>query len=452
MTLVRPLYHDFPDEPLAYHYAQAFDAARETGEEKHVVPHYIEETFPDLLPKIEGLPGPFRPRGSDPLDTRAYGAGYFLGADLLVYPIVTQGCRVKKLAWKRMWIPAHWYDLWNGRLEAPAREIVRGYGLDEVPLFQRAGSVIPLAERDYATQSSVGMGLGKFKAIMWQAILPVSLGHDNFADLSGVLYDDDTVSGAGAETVSFSGTFGWPANSSDANHRLDGKAVVVQNLTVLVQQDDLSPSSDHRANRTYRLKLLNVPARFEVLNADVPYTWEDYGLVFPLVEGQSTTIQFRLHTTPSEEDPAQGFRGALHKARRAKLWLDEANVPYGSDSRGALIDACLAGTVLAGAVGGVVAGSGYVDFYRTFWRNLRQGYDEVLKLETKVLMGLAIQRKRAVLGQLREALSLGPAAYQIVGEEEEATSWGVRDSVVAGAKQGQEDVGKTVASMEMLYV
>lgn len=65
---------------------------------------------------------------------------YLYGRDLLVAPVVTKG-----LTERRIYLPrGRWHDFWNGQTLEGGREIVRPVDLATLPLYVRAGAILPL--------------------------------------------------------------------------------------------------------------------------------------------------------------------------------------------------------------------------------------------------------------------------------------------------------------------
>jgi hypothetical protein len=78
---------------------------------------------------------------------------YLFGKEFLVAPVVepTQG----KPALKEVYLPAgeHWFDFFTGDIYAGGRGIIHECPIERMPLFVRAGSIIPLAPKmDYTDQ------------------------------------------------------------------------------------------------------------------------------------------------------------------------------------------------------------------------------------------------------------------------------------------------------------
>jgi alpha-D-xyloside xylohydrolase len=70
---------------------------------------------------------------------RVFDTQYLLGPSLLIAPVIRPGGRVE------VWLPeGEWYDFWTGtRLDGP-RAVEVMAPLDQIPVFGRAGHVVPL--------------------------------------------------------------------------------------------------------------------------------------------------------------------------------------------------------------------------------------------------------------------------------------------------------------------
>jgi alpha-glucosidase/alpha-D-xyloside xylohydrolase len=77
------------------------------------------------------------------------GDQYLWGRDLLVAPVVTPGAKERKL-----YLPAgDWYDFWTGERQTGKREVTRTVDLATLPLYVRAGAILPLDPvRQYTSQ------------------------------------------------------------------------------------------------------------------------------------------------------------------------------------------------------------------------------------------------------------------------------------------------------------
>lgn len=98
---------------------------------------------------------------------------YLWGRDLLVAPVLAKGARERKLYLPR----GLWFDWWTGEVHHGGREITRPVDLATIPLFVRAGSVIPLDPVRQFTAQPV--------------IEPTELRIYPGADAEYTLYDDD---------------------------------------------------------------------------------------------------------------------------------------------------------------------------------------------------------------------------------------------------------------------
>jgi alpha-glucosidase (family GH31 glycosyl hydrolase) len=103
----------------------------------------------------------------------ARGDEYLWGRDVLVAPVVEQGVRSRSLYLPR----GTWYDFWtNDRVEG-GREITRAVDLETIPLYVRAGAILPLGPvRQYVSEKS--------EEPLTVAVYPG-------ADGSFLLYEDD---------------------------------------------------------------------------------------------------------------------------------------------------------------------------------------------------------------------------------------------------------------------
>jgi alpha-glucosidase/alpha-D-xyloside xylohydrolase len=109
----------------------------------------------------------------DDAEATKLGDEYLWGRDMLVAPVVEQGA-----ATRRVYLPAgDWYDWWTGEKLPGKRWIDRLVDLATMPLYVRAGAIIPLDPiRQYTAQEVSG---------------PTTLRVHPGADGQFVLYDDD---------------------------------------------------------------------------------------------------------------------------------------------------------------------------------------------------------------------------------------------------------------------
>ncbi len=75
----------------------------------------------------------------------AYTGQYAFGDDMIVAPVVTPADTVDHLAKQNIWIPpGEWIEWQTGAQLAGPREYSRSYTIEEVPVFVRAGAIIPM--------------------------------------------------------------------------------------------------------------------------------------------------------------------------------------------------------------------------------------------------------------------------------------------------------------------
>ena len=110
---------------------------------------------------------------SDDAAAVSRGDEYLWGRDILVAPVVERGATVRKLYLPR----GRWIDFWNENGVEGGREIDRAVDLATMPLFVRAGSVIPMGPlKQYAEEVVEG---------------PLSLTVYPGSDGTSMLYEDD---------------------------------------------------------------------------------------------------------------------------------------------------------------------------------------------------------------------------------------------------------------------
>src|SRR5262249_11958401 len=113
----------------------------------------------------------------DPDDSAARSRGdeYLWGPDLLVAPVTEKGATSRRLYLPR----GRWYDFWSGERHEGGREIDRPVDLATVPLYIRAGAILPMGPvRQYTGEEVDG---------------PLSLRVYPGADGRFQLYEDDGI-------------------------------------------------------------------------------------------------------------------------------------------------------------------------------------------------------------------------------------------------------------------
>lgn len=113
-----------------------------------------------------------------PGDSKAVACGdqYLWGQSVLVAPVVEKGASTREIYLPR----GGWYDFWTGELHEGGRDITRAVDLETMPLYVRAGSILPLGPvKQYATEN---------------VEQPLSISIFPGADASFLLYEDDGTS------------------------------------------------------------------------------------------------------------------------------------------------------------------------------------------------------------------------------------------------------------------
>jgi len=101
---------------------------------------------------------------------------YLWGRDILVAPVVEKGATSRSLYLPR----GNWYDFWTGEIVEGGREINRPVDLETMPLYVRAGALLPLGPVKQFTGEKVDQ--------------PLSITVYPGADASTVIYEDDGIS------------------------------------------------------------------------------------------------------------------------------------------------------------------------------------------------------------------------------------------------------------------
>jgi alpha-glucosidase (family GH31 glycosyl hydrolase) len=104
------------------------------------------------------------------------GDEYLWGKSMLVAPVVE-----KAAAFRQVYLPSgDWYDFWTGDRLSGRREISRPVDLETIPLYVRAGSIVPMGPVKQFTSQQIDE--------------PLSISIYPGADASFLLYEDDGIS------------------------------------------------------------------------------------------------------------------------------------------------------------------------------------------------------------------------------------------------------------------
>ncbi|HYW44699.1 MAG TPA: TIM-barrel domain-containing protein [Bryobacteraceae bacterium] len=135
-----PVETNFTPDPAALHDARVEPICRKYLELRYRLLPYlysaVRECASTGMPVMRALwlhyPG-------DPAAV-ACGDQYLWGRDILVAPVVEPGAASRKVYLP----PGAWFDFWTGERLAGGREIIRPVDLETMPLYVRAGAILPL--------------------------------------------------------------------------------------------------------------------------------------------------------------------------------------------------------------------------------------------------------------------------------------------------------------------
>jgi len=138
--------------------------------------------------------------GSDP-QVATIGDEYMFGPAFLVAPVTEQGATSR-----RVYLPAGttWYDWWTNEKHTGGQWITAPAPIDRMPLFVRAGSIVPLGEQVPSTATRQRL-----------TELRVFPGHDGTA----LVYDDDGKTDAYRNADTGKATLVWNENSQTLTSR-----------------------------------------------------------------------------------------------------------------------------------------------------------------------------------------------------------------------------------------
>lgn len=142
-TIPEAEYHNAAVEPICKRYLELryrmmpylYSAVRECTREGLPIMRSLWLHYPD-----------------DPIAV-ARGDQYLWGRDILVAPVVEKGATQRKLYLPR----GGWYDFWTNERHEGGREITRGVDLGTLPLYVRAGAIVPMGPvRQYTAEKVDG--------------------------------------------------------------------------------------------------------------------------------------------------------------------------------------------------------------------------------------------------------------------------------------------------------
>ena len=128
-----------------------------------------------------------------PKDPKVVNLGdeYMFGPAFLVAPVTDQG-----VTQREVYLPAgtDWYDFWTGKKVAGGQTITAAAPIDQIPVFVRAGSIVPMGAPIQNTSQAQAISAVK----VWPG-----------RDATFTLYDDDGVTNAYEKGVGKVVTLRW---------------------------------------------------------------------------------------------------------------------------------------------------------------------------------------------------------------------------------------------------
>jgi len=107
----------------------------------------VRETHDTGIPVMRAL---WLHYGDDP-QAASRGDEYLWGRDILVAPVTEKGASARKLYLPR----GHWFDFWTGAKVEGGREVTREVDLETLPLYVRAGTILPMGPvKQYTAEKS----------------------------------------------------------------------------------------------------------------------------------------------------------------------------------------------------------------------------------------------------------------------------------------------------------
>jgi len=203
---------------------------------------------------------------SEPGREEAYEAPgeYFVGEDLLAAPVTAKTDRDTGLAHRRIWLPpGRWYEWWSGALLHGDQTHRRAFTLDEIPLYARAGAVIPLSSAWESARSAGGVGGRAPSGGIALVCVPGGDGRTR-------LYEDD------GETCGYrSGEFAW----TTIEHRATASG---RSITIHPPEGDPGFCAGERSWEI-RLPAVLPPRRVLVNGRECGWTYDGHGLAARII-------------------------------------------------------------------------------------------------------------------------------------------------------------------------
>lgn len=343
---------------IPYLYTAAYNAHK-TGR-WYTTPMYYQ------WPELDGA---YETATSRPDINAKYDLQYMFGDDIMAVPVTKPSNASDGLTVMSIWIPpGNWVGIDNGRVlrgnNDGSSSVTINVDLDDIPLFAKAGSVIPtIPVRPGAT---IGLARKSFDEIIWT----IYLASGSPISGSGVVYEDDGTTTAYYVKDSFTITTAsyhittseWtdtplPVDADTARHLMKSsndspkhgqrpKTKALVKITISTK-GHIERVSQHRAN-TIRLVNMLPPDSVIANGVPIPFhrfggigTWayqsKDAAVVIELAPVSlehdiQMTIQSTCTSFEDEMNLLEGFGYKLQRAIAAKETLDELWITPGSNT------------------------------------------------------------------------------------------------------------------------
>jgi len=252
---------------------------------------------------------------------------YFFGPDLMVAPVTAPATCVNTssppvygpcgLTPMNVWVPpGTWTELHTGQVLSGPKLVARDVHLLDVPVYARAGAVVPRRPID-SSRTSIGLAAASYPALEW-AVYPGATSGE------GTLYEDD------GETYDYlTGSTAW----TTVRYTYVSPTALTVHISGANGTYSALPSS-----RAHTLKLVNFgpPSAVHTSASAAALSWSRRGgsgsgtwsydgaemsLVIDLPQTNIHT-PITVNVTLAANGPAGGFKGAIAAARRSKATLD----------------------------------------------------------------------------------------------------------------------------------
>lgn len=297
------------------------------------------------------LDGAYETSALKPDDTSEIGPQYLFGEDLWVAPVVKPVGKKDGLSRATLWIPPGiWVGYDGGHVLTGSMDgstyIPVTVDLSDVPLFARAGAVIPT--RPVRTGNTIGLANKPYEELIWTIYFAKGVPRSG----SGYVYDDD-----GNTLAHVRGDCAITTTEYNILKQVNSERITID-VSITTESNNFVPP--RRAN-TIRITNTLPPERVTYNAKNIPWsrfggkaTWSyDSHAMAVVVElpALSTTQEIGLIVETRTSKTVDGIGFKIARAQAAKAALDEARITPGSQTgdagtAGALLRVASMGTLL----------------------------------------------------------------------------------------------------------